>query len=169
MVVIWDRGCGTLILPGFLQVGEEARARKTSVTTWEGRVGRGMRMEAAFVCSPFRSRRPRAELGWVQNRLKAAAQPGLSLGRAPPPADGCWVQKRRRCCRASPPAALSLPSCCPEPPCCPGRTHEAVIDPGPVVNERNIGVNELGPDNTVTTRLAGRGRASVSPAIFWTN
>lgn len=118
---------------------------------------------------PLQEQAARAELGWVQNRLKAAAQPGLSLGRAPPPADGCWVQKRRRCCRASPPAALSLPSRCPEPPCCPGRTHEAVIDPGPVVNERNIGVNELGPDNTVTTRLAGRGRASVSPAIFWTN
>lgn len=161
LVATWDSGCEKLIPSHparFPRGWGEARARKAPVTLWEGQVGRGGRMAAAYVCSPFVSGRPGDEPCWMLNHPKAAAQPGPGLGPVPAPAGGCGVQKRRRHPEAAGPP-LPLP-------------RASLIDRGPVVNGRNIGVNELGPrpDNMVTSRLVGgRGRASVSPAIFRAN
>lgn len=59
--------------------------------------------------------------------------------------------------------------CCPGVPCCPGRTHEALTDAGPLVNERDIGDNELG-------LITGRDNPAIwleegvcLPCDFWTN
>lgn len=44
----------------------------------------------------------------------------------------------------------------------------ALIDPGPVVNERDIGVNELGADNT-DNPASWLGEGVCLPCHLWTN
>lgn len=87
----------------------------------------------SILCRPLRSREPRAELGWIQSDLKAAAQvrPRRGWGK-PLLMDGSF--QKLRCCRVSP---LSWES------------HDAQIDPWALWSMRGtaLGVPELGATN----------------------